>query len=90
MASMPFFPSTSKNSCPIGKAKVEVSKSGTDARAKDAAISVSQPRIAVPATPVSIAMGAAFAAFVVSSETCAAESSKIHHPSGCPPRMNIR
>lgn len=59
----------------MGKAKVEDNKSGTDDRAKEAAISVSQPRIAVPATPTRIAIGAALAAFVVSSETCAAESS---------------
>jgi hypothetical protein len=50
-----------------------VSKSGTDAVANDAAIKRIHPRLAVPATPIRIASGAARALWTDSSETCAAD-----------------
>jgi hypothetical protein len=53
----------------MGRGNVVVSISGTDAVAKDAAIRRIHPRPAVPATPISIANGAALAAPAVSSET---------------------
>lgn len=84
IANIPCLPSTLKNNWPIGKARSVLSKSGTDVKAKDAAIRVSHPSEAVAPTPMRIAMGAAFAAPEVSSEMCAAESSEnclVGHPS---------
>ena len=77
IANIPFFPNTSRKSCPIGKARSDSSKSETEPSANDAAIRVSHPRDAVAPTPTSIAIGAARAALVVSSEMCAAESSTV-------------
>lgn len=45
IASIPFFPRTFKNNWPIGKGRSVVNKSATDAVAKEAAMSRSQPRI---------------------------------------------
>ena len=75
MASMPRFPKTLKNNCPMGRGRVVVSRSDTDEVAKDAAMSNIHPRITVPVTPVMIAIGADLAAPTTSSLTCAAESS---------------
>ena len=77
IASIPFFPSTSRKSCPMGNAKSVLRRSDTDAVANEAAMRINHPRVAVPAAPTIIAIGAAFAALVVSSEMCAAESSAI-------------
>lgn len=72
---MPFLPSTLRNSWPIGSGRSVPRRLSTDAVAKDAAISSSQPKDAVAATLIRIARGAALAAPDVSSEMCAAESS---------------
>ncbi|PSR73311.1 hypothetical protein PHLCEN_2v10839 [Hermanssonia centrifuga] len=79
-ASMPFFPSTSSISCPIGKGRSVARRSDTEAVANEAAIKSSQPRDAVAPTLTRMAKGAARAAPAVSSEMWAAESSK---PDGC-------
>lgn len=75
IASMPFFPKTSRNNWPIGRARSELRRLSTDVSAKEAAMRVSHPRDAVAPTPTRMAMGAARAALVVSSDMCAAESS---------------
>lgn len=75
MASMPFFPSTVRNSWPIGNGRSVPKISGTDAVAKEAAMNNSHPKDAVPKTLTRIAIGAARAAPAVSSAMWAAESS---------------
>lgn len=75
IASMPFLPKTLRNNWPIGNARLEFRRSSTEVSAKEAAMRVSHPRDAVAPTPTRIAMGAARAASVVSSDICAAESS---------------
>ena len=74
-ASIPFFPSTLRNSWPIGKGKSVARIPSTDAVANDAAISSNHPKDAVAATLTRMASGAAFAAPAVSSAMWAAESS---------------
>lgn len=59
----------------MGRGNSELSNSGTDVLAKDAAMSKSHPNDAVAPTPTKIAIGAARAAPDTSSEMCAAESS---------------
>ena len=73
--SMPFFPSVSRKSCPIGSGNVVVSRSETEVVAKDAAMRRIHPSPAVPATPIKMASGAAREAPADSSLTWAAESS---------------
>ena len=58
IASIPLLPRTSRNSWAIGNGSVVVNKPPTDEVAKDAAINISQPNEAVPATPRMIAIGA--------------------------------
>ena len=75
MVSMPRFPKTFKNNCPICRGRVVASRSDTDEVAKDAAMSNIHPRITEPTTLIMIAAGADLAAPTTSSLTCAAESS---------------
>src|SRR6202042_363776 len=74
---IPFFPRTSKKSCAMGRGSVDENTSETDAVANDAAIRRIHPRLAVPATPMRIAYGAARAAPATSSETLEEFSSKV-------------
>lgn len=67
IANMPFFPKTSKKSCPIGNASSVSNSLGTEAMENEAAIRTSHPRLAVALAPIMIAKGAAREAFVVSS-----------------------
>lgn len=76
MASMPCFPSTVRNSWPIGNGRSVPRMSGTEAVAKEAAMNSSHPSDAVPKTLTRIAIGAARAAPAVSSAMWAAESSR--------------
>lgn len=75
IASIPCFPRTLRNTWPIKSGRRELKISSTDGIAKDVAISKIHPIVAVAITETIIARGAALAAFAVSSEMCAAESS---------------
>jgi hypothetical protein len=77
MASMPRLPIALRKSWAIGSGRSELSRSGTDVVAYDAAMKRPQPRISVPRTPIMIAMGADHDASDTSSDICAAESSMI-------------
>ena len=52
----------------MGRGRSELRISPIEGMANEVAMSVSQPRVAVPITDMMIAIGAAFAAFDVSSE----------------------
>jgi len=65
---MPRLPRTFKKTCPMGRGRSELRISPIEGMANEVAMSVSQPRVAVPITDMMIAIGAAFAAFDVSSE----------------------
>ena len=68
IASIPFWPRTLRNSCPIGSGKSVARMSDTDAVAYEAAMSKSHPKEHVAATEINMAIGAALAAPAVSSE----------------------
>jgi hypothetical protein len=69
IASIPLLPRVSRKSWPIGRGSDDPMRSDTEFVAKEAAISSNQPRLAVEATPTIMAIGAAKAALVVSSDT---------------------
>lgn len=67
IASIPRFPSTSRNSWPIGKGKSLPRSEETEVIANEDAINNIQPKLAVAPTPINIAIGAARAAPATSS-----------------------
>lgn len=77
MVSIPCLPKTFRKTCPIGRGRSVDIISVTDGIANEAAININHPRLAVPSTETMMARGAAEAAFAVSSEMCAAESSEL-------------